>query len=87
MSLFFKTTIAINYSSSFLKFIRIFGGAKNPRLSGNPHGKITQMYFWAREMSANEMLQFTGSCNHSLDKTGNFVLSNHYVKLLRKYLL
>ena len=26
-------------------------------------------------MSADEMLQFTSSCNHSLDKTGDWLLS------------
>ena len=44
------------------------------------------MYFWAREMSADEMLQFTGSCNHSLDKTGDWLLPIHHLNGPLKHL-
>ena len=43
-------------------------------ISQNPHGKLTQLYFWARILSDKEMADFTGNCSFVVDKTGNLVL-------------
>ena len=36
----------------------------------NPHGKITQLYIWARLLSDQEMIDFTSNCNFIVNKSG-----------------
>ena len=36
----------------------------------NPHGKITQLYIWARLLSDQEMIDFTSNCNFMVNKSG-----------------
>ena len=36
----------------------------------NPHGKMTQLFFWARILSKEEMTDFTGTCNFSVNFNG-----------------
>ena len=35
-------------------------------------GKLTNFFLWSRLLSLDEMQQMTDSCNHKINKTGNF---------------
>ena len=47
---------------------RIYHDVPHPKL--NPHGKLTQLYFWARLLTDDEMIEFTHTCLNQINKTG-----------------
>ena len=47
----------------------------------NPHGKMTQLFFWARILSKEEMTDFTGTCNFSVNFNGKKLLQTKFVYL------
>ena len=55
--------LSIRYSAIFI-FSIYFG--KNQ----NPHGMMTQLHFWSRILSDEEMHAFTGNCYFILNRTG-----------------